>query len=161
MGFILALAQFLHLFARGINAQLLRVNLEAKLLRNLIFQRVKLLALELDDLVTVIANDVIVIRMIGVIGVVDFVVLAEIHLVHHPALGEQRQGAIDCGAGHARVAFAGPLEKLLRVEMLVGAEHRVDNRPALRGDPQIFMYQKSNKLFLRLRSIDHGHEVEA
>jgi hypothetical protein len=32
MVFILALAQFLHLFARGVYAQLLRVDLEAKLL---------------------------------------------------------------------------------------------------------------------------------
>ena len=161
MVFILALAQLFHLFTGGVDAQLLRVDFEAKLLRNLIFQRIELLALELNDLVAVIANDVIMIRMVGVIGVVNFVVLAEIHLVHEPALGEQRKRPIDRGAGHARVAFAGPLEKLLRVEMLVGAEHRVDNRPALRGDPQIFMYQKSNKPFLRFHSIDHGHEVEA
>ena len=106
MVFIFAGAEFLHLFAGGVDSQLLRFHFEAQFVRNLVFQLVELFALKLHHLVAIIANDVVVIRVIGVIRIVDFVILAEIHLVHQPALGEQRQRAIHRRAAHARVAFA-------------------------------------------------------
>ncbi len=124
---------------------------------NLIFQFIELLAFELHNLVAIIANDVVVVRVIRVIRIVNLVVLAEIHLVHEAALGEQWQRAIHRGAAHAWVAFACPFQQLLGGEMLVGAEHRLHNHPPLRGDAQIFLLQKNHELFLRRRPVRCGH----
>ena len=126
-------------------------------MRNLIFQFIELVALELHNLVAIIANDVVVVRVIGIVGVVNLIVLAEVHFVHEAAFGKQRQRAIHRGTRHAFIALTGPLKQLLGSEMLVGAKHRVHNRPSLRGDAEIFLLQKSHKLFLRRRSVRCGH----
>ena len=73
------------------------------------FECVQLLALKLNYLVTIIADNVVVIRVLGIVGIINFVLLAEIHLMHQPAFSEQRQGAIDGGAGNTLVNFARPL----------------------------------------------------
>lgn len=53
---------------------------------NFVLNLFDFLAVELDDPVTILANDVIVVRMFGIIGIVELMVLAEIHLAQQPAL---------------------------------------------------------------------------
>ena len=53
---------------------------ETEAVRNLVLDFFNLVAVELDDLVAVLANDMVVVWMLGVIGIVELVVFAEIHL---------------------------------------------------------------------------------
>lgn len=62
---------------------------------NFILDLFDFIAVELDDLLTVLANDMIMVRMLGVIGIVELVVFAEVHFTQQPALGQKRQGAIN------------------------------------------------------------------
>ena len=51
--------------------------------------------LEFEDLQAIEADEMVVVRMIHVVRIVELVVAAKIHLPQHPALHEQRQRAID------------------------------------------------------------------
>src|SRR6266850_5183173 len=96
---------------------------ESEAVRDLVLDFFDLIAVELDNLVAILADDVIVVRMLRVIGVVELVVFAEIHFTKQAALGQKWQGAIDRGAGNGFVTGAGPFEKLLGGEVLLGAEN--------------------------------------
>ena len=88
MVFVFAFTEFFHLFAGGVDSQLLRFHGKSQFMRNLIFQFIELVALELHNFVAIIANDVVVVRVIGIVGVVNLVVLAEVHFVHEAAFGK-------------------------------------------------------------------------
>ena len=87
-GLLLAGAEFFQLLAPGGNLQALHFQFKAQLAADFAFQLFDLLALELDDLVAVLANDVAVVRIIGVIRIVKLVVLAKIHFADQTAFGE-------------------------------------------------------------------------
>src|SRR5216117_2648533 len=93
-GLLLAGAEFFQLLAPGGNLQALHLQFEAQLVADFAFQLFDLLALELDDLVAILAYDVAVVRMISVIRIVKFVVLAKIYFADQTAFREQRQGSI-------------------------------------------------------------------
>src|SRR5919108_2648341 len=84
---VFAGAEFLQFLTPAGDLEALSLQLEAELVADLVFEFLNLLAVELDNFVAVLADDVAVIGMIGVVGVVKFVVLAEVHLAHQPALG--------------------------------------------------------------------------
>src|SRR6059058_470949 len=63
--------------------------LEDEISQRLGFESRDFVALELDDFIAILANDVAVVGMIGVIGVVELVVFAEIHFANQTAFGEQ------------------------------------------------------------------------
>jgi len=73
---------------------------ETEAVRNFVLNFFDLIAVELNDFVAVLADDVIVIWVFGVIRVVELVVFAEVHFAEQAALGEKRQGAIDGCAGN-------------------------------------------------------------
>src|SRR5205814_9844672 len=92
---LLAGAEFFQFLAACGDLEALWLQLETQFVADFIFQFLNLVALELHDLLAVLADDMAVIRVIGVVGVVKFVVLAEIHLADETAFSEQRQRAID------------------------------------------------------------------
>src|SRR5436305_674308 len=98
---------------------------------DLVLEFFDLFTLELDDLFAVLADDVIVAGMMSVVGIVEFVVLAEVHFAQQPAIGQERQSAIDGRARNRFVPPARPCEKLFGGEMLVGAESGLDDGLAL------------------------------
>jgi hypothetical protein len=55
---------------------------------DLVLDFFNLIAVELNDFIAVLADDVIVVRMFGVIGVVELVIFAEIHFAEQSALGQ-------------------------------------------------------------------------
>ena len=75
---------------------------------DLILKLFDLLALELYDLLAVLADNVIMVRMLSIIGIVEFVILAEIHFPDQPAFGQQRQCPIDRGARYRSIPLTGP-----------------------------------------------------
>ena len=125
---------------------------------NLVLDFFDFIAVELDDLLAVLADDVIVVRMFGVVRVVELVVFAEIHFTEQPALSQKRQGAINCGAGNRFVAGAGPFEKLLGGEMLLGAENGFNDGLTLRSQAQVFLREEINEAPLRALGFSICHD---
>ena len=76
-------------------------------------------------------------RMLGVVWIVKFVVLAEVHLLEDAALHEQRQRAIDSGARHGRIDLARHGEQLLGGVMLRRAEGRARQGVTMIVDPAV------------------------
>lgn len=109
------------------------------------FELVDLVALEFDDPLAIFANDVVVMRVFGVIGIVELVVFAEIHFPDQPTLGEQWQGSIDRGARDGGITAPGPLEELFSREVFFGAERRLDDSLTLRGEPQVLSRKELSK----------------
>src|SRR6266496_1724548 len=143
---VLADPEPLHLIARGVDLQALALDAEAELVANLRFKRRDLFVVELDDSVAVVADDVAVVGMIGVVGVVVGLVLAEIHRADQATFGQQRQRAVDCRSGHGFVPPPRPLQQLLRGEVLCGVENRVDDGLALAGHAQAFARKEAHEL---------------
>src|SRR5208282_5024634 len=100
------------------------------------------------NFVAILADDVVVVGVIGVIGVVKFVVAAEIHFAHQTAGGEERERAVNGGAGNRFVAAARPFKQLLGGKMFLGAENGVNNGAALRGDAQFLSLEEIHELRL-------------
>src|SRR5258706_13090417 len=98
--FLLARAQLFQLLAGGGYLQAVGFDRKTEPVADFILELFDLGALELDDLLAVLANDVVVVRMLGVVGIVELVVFAEIHFAHQPALRQQRQCSINGGAGN-------------------------------------------------------------
>jgi len=75
---------------------------------DLILKLFDLLALELYDLLAVLADNVIMVRMLSIIGIVEFVILAEIHFPDQSTFRQQRQCPIDRGARYRFIPLTGP-----------------------------------------------------
>ena len=58
-------------------------------MRDLVLDFFDLVAIELNDFIAVLANDMIVVGMFGVIGVVELIIFAEIHFAEQAALGQK------------------------------------------------------------------------
>ena len=101
-------AELFHLLATAGDLQSLRLHFKAEFVADLVFQLFNLVAVELDDFLAVLADDMAVMGMIGVIGIVEFVILAEIHFPYQPTFGQQRQGPIDRGARYRFIPLTGP-----------------------------------------------------
>jgi hypothetical protein len=163
-GLALTRTEALQLLAGAGDLQPMRFDGEAQFVRHFAFELLDLSAVELDDFLAIFANDVIVMRMFGVIGIVKFMVLAEIHFMHKTALGEQGQGAIDGRARNGFVPLARPVQKLFGRKMFFGAENGIDDGPALRSEPQTFRLQEIGESLFgsRFGVVSHeGDSIEA
>ena len=135
VSFLPASAKLLQFLAASGNLQSLRFHFKAEPMTDFIFEPFDFIALELDDSFTILADDVAMVGMVGVVRIVEFVVLAEIHLPYQSALRQQRQSAINRRTGNRFVPPPRPFEQLLGGEMLVGAENAVDDGLPLRSEP--------------------------
>src|SRR2546423_8451300 len=88
---------------------------------DLILESLYFVALKLDNLVTVLTDDVVMMGMAGVIGIVEFMVFAEIHFANQAALSEQGQSAIDGRARDRFIFLARPGKELVGGEMFFRA----------------------------------------
>jgi hypothetical protein len=122
---------------------------KAQALADFGFKLLELVAFEFHDLVTVLANDVIVMGMLGVIGIVELIIFAKVHFPDQPALRQQRQRAINRRAGNRLIPATRPGQQLLSGEMPAGAEGGIDDGSTLRGQPQVLAYQEIHKALLR------------
>jgi hypothetical protein len=82
MALVLASAGSLHFFTSASDLKALGLSAEAKLFRNLGFELFQLFIFEFDDFITVSANEVTVMRVVSIVGIVELVVLAEVHLAN-------------------------------------------------------------------------------
>jgi len=85
-------------------------------------EKVDVLVLELDDAAAIDADEVVVRRMVEVVRVVEFVVLAEIHLAQDAALHEERERAVNGGARNGAIDLARHDEQFLRGVVLGGGK---------------------------------------
>src|SRR5262249_33730251 len=76
---LLARAQFLKFFAMGGDLQTMRFRGKTQPVTDFILELLELLAVELHNLLAILANDMIVVRMFGVIWVIKFIILTKIH----------------------------------------------------------------------------------
>jgi len=97
------------------------------------------LVFKLDDLAAIDADQVVVRRVVEVVRVVEFVVLAEVHLLEHAALHEQRERAIDGRAGDGTIHLARHFEQFLGGVVLLGAEGGLHDGVALGGPAETFL----------------------
>src|SRR4051812_6601911 len=99
------------------------------------------------------------VRVIGVIGIVKFVVFSEIHFADETAFGEQRQRSVNCGAGDRFILLARPCQQLVGREMLLGFEDSIDNGATLERDPEIFALQEVEELLFSSLSAVPCHSM--
>src|ERR1041385_3099883 len=86
---LLAPAQLLELFATGRDLQTVRIGNKSETLTYGVFETLKLLALELEDLFTILTDDMIVMRVVGLVRIVKFIILSEIHFPYQAALSQE------------------------------------------------------------------------
>ena len=72
---------------------------------DLVFDGCDFLALEFNDLVAILADDVVVIWVLGVVRIVELVVLPKIHLPNQAAFRQQGQRTIDGCTGNGFILF--------------------------------------------------------
>src|ERR1051325_2578476 len=94
-----ASAAALEFFASASDLESLGFDHKTEFVADLILDGRNLLAFEFYDLVAVLADDVVMIGMIRIVGIVKLVVLPKVHFAHQSALRQQRQGAVDGSAG--------------------------------------------------------------
>ncbi len=109
---------------------------ETEALADFAFKLREFVTLKFHDLFAFQADNVIVVRMLGVVRIIVFPPLAEVHLAHQAAFKEQGQGAIHSGAGNGFVPLPRPFQELVRAEVLPSAEGGVDDGLPLRCQAQ-------------------------
>jgi hypothetical protein len=87
-GSFFASPQLLELLATGRNLKALGFDGKAKLVADFVLEFVDLFALKFNDALTVLADDVIMIGMVSVIGIVEFIVLPKIHFLDQATFRE-------------------------------------------------------------------------
>ena len=98
----------------------------------------ELFVLELDDLTTAQADEVVVGRVRVQVLVVN-VLFAQVHLSEEPGLHEQCQGAIDGGFGDPDVFMVELKEQLVNFEVVMHAKGLLHDAAALRCQAQAFL----------------------
>ena len=155
--FAIACAAFFQGVAGGGELELLRFHGEAQFLTDLLLDRFDLFAVELHDLFAVLANEVVMVGVVGIVGIIKLVRLPKVHLMQKVALSEQKQRAVNRGAGNGAILFARPIEQLLGGEMLISIEHRVDDDSPLVGVAKFLFLKKIDEFPLRRLSRFRPH----
>lgn len=156
---VLAGSQLLQFLAIPRNLKPVTLDREAELVTDLILDLGDFVALELDNFVTVLANNMIVVGMFGVVWIVKLVIFAEIHLSHQAALGEQRQSPVNGGTRNRAILGTRPFKKLFGCEMFSCAKHGFDDHLPLGRYPQVFPFQKFDKFLFGGFFVHHRHET--
>ena len=87
-GSLFASPQLLEFLATGPNLKALRFDGKPKLVADFVFELVDLVTLKFDDAFAVLANDVIMIGVVSVVGIVELIILPKIHFLHQAAFRE-------------------------------------------------------------------------
>ena len=154
-----ARAQLLEFLARRSDLKAVRLHRKPQAMADFVFDLFDFVAVELHDFFAILTNDVVVVRMLGVIRIVKLVILAEIHFANQAAFGQERQSSVYSCSRNRLVPLARPFEQLFRRKMLFSAENRIDDRLPLRGQPQIFLLEKINKSLFRTPALSLSHRA--
>lgn len=130
--------------------------LETEAAGDAILEQRDVFVLELDDLVAVVADQVIVLRLLQEVRVVIRLVAAQVDLVQQLALHQQAEGAIHRRAADGAVDFARHVQKLLSGEVLGGAEGGLHDDIARLRPAQSFAEQVAFESFADLRVHGRG-----
>ena len=87
-GSFFASPQLLEFLATGSNLKTLRFDGKPKLVADFVFELVDLVTLKFDDALAVLADDVIMIGMVSVVGIVELIIFPKIHFLHQTAFRE-------------------------------------------------------------------------
>ncbi len=136
----------MQLLAGGSDLEFLGADLEPQTRGDFVLELHDFVAFELDDPLAVLADDVAMIGVCCVIGIVELMILAKVHLAQQAALGEEREGAIDGGARDGGIDPTRPIEQLVRGEMLFGAENGVEDGLALARHAEILRSEELDEL---------------
>lgn len=88
----------------------MRLQFETETMADLIFEFFNFFALELDYFFAILADDMIVMRVLGVIWIIEFVILAEVHFANETAFSEQREGAVNGSPRNRWVSLTRPFQ---------------------------------------------------
>ena len=121
---------------------------KAEPLADLILELFDFVTVKLDDLFTILANDVIMMGVLRIIWIIDLAIFAKIHLADQATFSEQRQSAVNRGTGDGFITTARPGQELIRGKMLLCAERNIYDDLALSGNTQIFAAQKFHETLL-------------
>lgn len=98
-----------------------------------VFQKLHVQILKLMNTFAVKADQMVVVRMIHKIRVIDLAPLPQIQLTQQAAVHKNGKGAIDRGTTDRRFSLARHVEQFIRSVMPIGAKCRLDDRITLRG----------------------------
>jgi len=98
---------------------------------NLILEFFNLLTFKFHNSVAILANNVVVIGMICVVGIVILLILAKIHFVHQTAFGKEWEGTIDSSPRDGCIFGPRPLQKLIGRKVLLSIEHHINDDHSL------------------------------
>ena len=97
-----------------------------------------MLVFELDDFIAVNADEMVVVGVFVIVGVVDFMVATKVQLFEDSTFDEELQSAVDRGAGDGGVDIFGQEEEFFGGVMIGGAEGGDDDGVALGGFAEAF-----------------------
>src|SRR5262245_4326883 len=106
---------------------------EAEEAGDALLQLLELLAVELDDLAAALADDVVVVLLLRLGGLVARLAVVEMPLVRQATLLQQLERPVDGGVADARVHLLDGGVQLLDREVLSGPEEHLRDVVALRG----------------------------
>ena len=101
-----------------------------------------MLVFELDDFIAVNADEMVVVGVFVIVGVVDFMVATKVQLFEDSTFDEELQSAVDRGAGDGGVDIFGQEEEFFGGIMIGGAEGGDDDGVALGGFSEAFCENK-------------------
>ena len=101
-----------------------------------------MLVFELDDFIAVNADEMVVVGVFVIVGVVDFMVATKVQLFEDSTFDEELQSAVDRGAGDGGVDIFGQEEEFFGGVMIGGAEGGDDDGVALGGFSEAFCENK-------------------
>ena len=111
---------------------------------------------ELDDFIAVNADEMVVVGVFVVVGVVDFLVATKVQFFKDAAFDEELERAVDRGAGDGGVDISGQEEEFFGGVMIGGTEGGDDDGVALGGFAEAFGEDKGVEPSLNIRR----HRVE-
>ena len=96
---VFAGARLAELFAGGLDADGFLGGAEPEAFGDAVLEDVEVGVLEFDDVVAVDADEVVVVWVVDEVGVVVFLVAAEVDFVEEASFGEEGECAVEGGAG--------------------------------------------------------------
>ncbi len=138
-----AFAGALEFFAAGFDTDFLAHRAESESPGDTILKHCHVFVGELNYLAAIKTDQVVVVGVVDKIGIVVFLVAAEIDLLQQVTFGEQSQGSVESGARGGGINFACHFPEFLGGEVRVGAEGSGNDNIALPGATQAFLFDES------------------
>ena len=143
--------------ATRLDAHLLVGRGETHPLGHAVLEQFHVEVLEFQNALAIDADEMVVVRMVDEVRVVDLSPLGEVQFPQQPATHQDRQSAVNGRAAHRGIDLAGHLQKFVGGVVAIGAESRLDDGVALGGLAQPFAGKKVPNLIAH--ELVHGSET--